>query len=53
MNIGRHGGCGRRGIKSELIHIFAFAMKFAIKAADIRVTVRAFPTYAADIKSMI
>jgi hypothetical protein len=40
------------GSGEELIHIFAFAMKFAVKAADIRDTVYAFPTSAADIKSM-
>jgi glutathione reductase (NADPH) len=37
----------------ELIHIFAFAMKFGISANDIRETVYAFPTYSNDIKSML
>jgi glutathione reductase (NADPH) len=37
----------------ELIHIFAFAMKFGITASDIRETVYAFPTFSADIKSML
>jgi glutathione reductase (NADPH) len=37
----------------ELIHIFAFAMKFGITASDIRDSVYAFPTFSADIKSMM
>jgi glutathione reductase (NADPH) len=37
----------------ELIHIFAFAMKFGITANQIRDTVCAFPTFSADIKSML
>ena len=37
----------------ELIHLFAFAMKFGITASDIRDTVYAFPTYANDVKSMV
>jgi glutathione reductase (NADPH) len=37
----------------ELIHIFAFAMKFGITANDIRETVFAFPTCSNDIKSML
>jgi glutathione reductase (NADPH) len=37
----------------ELIHIFSFAMKFGITASDIRDTVYAFPTFSADIKSML
>jgi len=37
----------------ELIHLFAFAMKFGITASEIRETVYAFPTYSADIKSML
>ena len=37
----------------ELIHIFAFAMKFGITASDIRETVYAFPTFSADIRSML
>ena len=52
MNIGRGGGRDRCGIKSDLIDIFAFAMKFAIEAA-IRDTVYAFPTSTVDINSMV
>lgn len=37
----------------ELIHIFAFAMKFGITANDIRETVYAFPTFTNDIKNMV
>jgi glutathione reductase (NADPH) len=37
----------------ELIHFFALAMKHAITASDIRDTVYGFPTYSADIKSMV
>jgi glutathione reductase (NADPH) len=37
----------------ELIHVFALAMKFGITAGAIRDTVYAFPTFSADIKSMI
>ena len=37
----------------ELIHIFAFAMKFGITASQIRETVFAFPTFSADINSMV
>jgi glutathione reductase (NADPH) len=37
----------------ELIHVFAFAMKFGITAADIHETVYAFPTFSADTKSML
>jgi glutathione reductase (NADPH) len=37
----------------ELIHIFAFAMKFCITASDIRDTVYAFPTFAADLKNLV
>lgn len=37
----------------ELIHIFAFAMKFGIAANDIRESVYAFPTFTNDIKSML
>jgi len=37
----------------ELIHIFAFAMKFGITASDIRETVYAFPTFSGDIRSML
>src|SRR5262249_41480075 len=37
----------------ELIHIFAFAMRFGITASQIRETVYAFPTFSADIKGMV
>jgi len=37
----------------ELIHVFAFAMRFGITASQIRDTVYAFPTFSADIKSML
>jgi glutathione reductase (NADPH) len=37
----------------ELIHLFAFAMKFSITADDIQETVFAYPTYSSDIKSMV
>jgi glutathione reductase (NADPH) len=37
----------------ELIHLFAFAMKFGITTSDLRDTVYAFPTYANDVKSMV
>jgi len=42
---------GRGG--EELIHLFAFAMKFGITAAALRDTVYAFPTYASDIKNVV
>jgi glutathione reductase (NADPH) len=37
----------------ELIHTFAFAMKFGITANDLRNFVYAFPTFSADIESML
>ena len=37
----------------ELIHVYAFAMKFGIAAREIRETVYAFPTFSADITSML
>ena len=37
----------------ELIHIFALAIKHGIKAADVRDLVYGFPTFSADIKSML
>jgi glutathione reductase (NADPH) len=37
----------------ELIHIFALAMAHGITATQIRDTVFAFPTFSADIKSML
>ncbi len=41
-----HGG-------EELIHLFAFAIKFGITAADLRDTVYAFPTFASDVKNVV
>ena len=43
--IGHHG--------EELIHLFALAMRHGITAADLKDTLFAFPTYSADLKSMI
>jgi glutathione reductase (NADPH) len=37
----------------ELIHIFALAMKHGITAGEIRDLVYGFPTFSADIKSML
>jgi len=37
----------------ELIHLFALAMRHGITAADLKSTVFAFPTFSADIKSML
>ena len=37
----------------ELIHLFAFAMKFGITAGQMRDTVYAFPTFAADVKHLV
>ena len=37
----------------ELIHLFAFAMKFGITAGQMRDTVCAFPTFAADVKHLV
>ena len=37
----------------ELIHVFAFAMKFGITASQINHAVFAFPTFSADIKHML
>ena len=37
----------------ELIHLFAFAMRFEITASQIGDTVYAFPTFSADIKHML
>ena len=37
----------------ELIHIFALAMMHGITASQIRDTIYAFPTYSADIKSLV
>jgi glutathione reductase (NADPH) len=37
----------------ELIHVFAFAMRFGITASQINDEVYAFPTFSADIKHML
>jgi glutathione reductase (NADPH) len=37
----------------ELIHVFAFAMRFGITASQINDAVYAFPTFSADIKHML
>ena len=37
----------------ELIHLFALAMKHGITAADLKSTVYAFPTFTADVKSLV
>jgi glutathione reductase (NADPH) len=37
----------------ELIHIFALAMRHGITASQLRQTVYGFPTFSADIKSML
>jgi glutathione reductase (NADPH) len=41
-----HGG-------DELIHLFAMAMRHKITAAEMKSAVYAFPTFAADIRSML
>lgn len=43
--VGHHG--------EDLIHLFAMAMKHGITAAQIKDQLFAFPTFAADVKSMI
>lgn len=37
----------------ELIHLFAMAMRHAITASEIKQATYAFPTYSADIRSML
>jgi len=37
----------------ELIHLFALAMRHGITTADLRSIVFAFPTFSADVKSMV
>jgi glutathione reductase (NADPH) len=37
----------------ELIHLFALAMRHGITAAQLKSTVFAFPTFSADIKSLV
>ena len=37
----------------ELIHIFALAMKHNITASEVRDLIYGFPTFSADIKSML
>ncbi|WP_425085778.1 dihydrolipoyl dehydrogenase family protein [Ruegeria profundi] len=43
--LGHHG--------DELIHLFAMAMRHGISASDLKSSLYAFPTFAADIKSLI
>ena len=43
--IGHHG--------EDLIHLFALAMRHGIPASELRASLFAFPTFAADIKSMV
>lgn len=43
--LGHHG--------DELIHLFALAMRHGISASDLKSSLYAFPTFAADMKSMI
>lgn len=43
--LGHHG--------EELIHLFALAMRHGITAADLKESLYAFPTFSADLKSMI
>jgi glutathione reductase (NADPH) len=37
----------------DLIHLFAFAMRFGITASQMRETVYAFPTFSADVKHLV
>jgi glutathione reductase (NADPH) len=37
----------------ELIHLFALAMRHGITAGDLKSGVFAFPTFSADIKSLV
>jgi glutathione reductase (NADPH) len=43
--VGHHG--------EELIHLFALAMRHGINADDLSDEIYAFPTFAADIKSLV
>ncbi len=43
--LGHHG--------DELIHLFAMAMRHGISATDLKSSLYAFPTFAADMKSLI
>ncbi|WP_170765683.1 dihydrolipoyl dehydrogenase family protein [Ruegeria lacuscaerulensis] len=43
--LGHHG--------DELIHLFAMAMRHGIPANDLKTSLYAFPTFAADVKSLI
>ncbi|MBT6204312.1 MAG: NAD(P)/FAD-dependent oxidoreductase [Alphaproteobacteria bacterium] len=43
--VGHHG--------EELIHLFAMAMRHGITAAELRDQIHSFPTFSADIKSML
>ncbi|WP_300013531.1 NAD(P)/FAD-dependent oxidoreductase [uncultured Roseobacter sp.] len=42
--LGHHG--------EELIHLFAMAMRHGISASDLKTSLYAFPTFAADLKSL-
>jgi len=37
----------------ELIHLFAFAMRHAVTASEMKQAIYAFPTYSADLRSML
>jgi len=51
---GRIAGAHMIGHHSEdLIHLFAFAMKFGITAAQIKEMVYGFPSFAADVKNLV
>ena len=43
--IGHHG--------EELIHLFALAMRHGLRADDLRSALYAFPTFSADMKSLL
>jgi glutathione reductase (NADPH) len=40
-------------VGEELIHLFALAMRPRIPTAEIKTAVFAFPTFSADIKSLM
>ncbi len=37
----------------ELIHLFAFAMRHAVTASEMKAAIYAFPTFTADVRSML
>lgn len=37
----------------ELIHLFAFAMRHVVTASEMKQAIFAFPTYSADLRSML